>query len=527
MTMEYTEMTLPTAGSDASDTIEDSASVPVGKVTCEKAWDFSSYIFGNLLDARHSDCLGDRDSELIVGLGTASAGALAPEGVNAGPSVMRAMTTPSPWSWANPDRSLLADNLSAAPTFPSELLGEFWAEWCEEVAAGANAPVDYVGASLLTVGGAMIGNARVVTAGGWSEPPIMWTVLIGNPSSGKSPALDPLLGILERLETTLPYETDKIVIDDATVKAMAEIAQHNPKGLLLFRDELSGWWSTFRQFGGEATWLKAFGARPHTVNRSKEPPIRIPRLSVSVIGGSQPDMVRSFIEAKSNGGFASRWLYVSPDPVRTFRLASATNHTLAEAALVRLHDLSANGGPLSCLLAPEAMPVLQTWVGGKRAEIAQEEGIWAEWLGKQGGVSLRLALIMEHLWWAAESPLNEPPPQTITLEAYQAAIDFIDGYSTPMAARTMNLAMRPPEDRAAAKLARLLRNHGVNEFNAREVRRNKLGPVGDLAKGPTMAAACEVLEAAHLIRHTGTRAGDTAGRRAATYEVNPLLSAKP
>lgn len=262
-------------------------------------------------------------------------------------------------NWDRPDLSILSEDGGSPPKFPLHLLGSFWSEWCEEVAAGANAPVDYVAASLLTVAGALIGNARTITAGGWSEPPIIWTVQIGNPSSGKSPALDPLLGIIERLEATLPYDTDKIVIDDVTVKAMAEIAQHNPKGLLLFRDELSGWWSTFRQFGGEATWLKAFGARPHTVNRSKEPPIRIPRLAISVIGGSQPDMVRSFIEAKTNGGFASRWLYVSPEPVRGFRLAKATDHALAEFALYRLYGLSAKEGPVACLLAQEAMRVLQ------------------------------------------------------------------------------------------------------------------------------------------------------------------------
>jgi hypothetical protein len=426
-------------------------------------------------------------------------------------------------NWDRPDLSLLNNDAGAPPRFPDHLLGEFWSEWCEEVAAGANAPFDYVAASLLTVAGAMIGNARIITAGSWSEPPIIWTVLIGNPSSGKSPALDPLLGIIERLEATLPHKTDKIVIDDATVKAMAEIAQHNPKGLLLFRDELSGWWSTFRQFGGEATWLKAFGARPHTVNRSKEPPIRIPRLAISVIGGSQPDMIRSFIEAKTNGGFASRWLFVSPEPERGFRLAKATDHSLAEFALYRLYDLPADQRPVACPLAPEALPVLQTWVGDRRSSVGQEEGIWAEWLGKQNGAALRIALILEHLWWAAVSPLNEPPPETITLTAYKAAIDFIDGYSIPMAARTMNLAMRPLEDRAGAKLARLLRKHRVPQFNARDVRRNALGPVGELAKPSVMSAACEVLEAAHLIRHIGGRDGLTKGRMASTFEVNPAL----
>lgn len=430
-------------------------------------------------------------------------------------------------SWAKPDLSLLNGGAVRPPAFPRELLGGFWAEWCEEVSASANAPFDYAGASLLTLAGALIGNARTVTAGSWSEPPILWSALIGNPSSGKSPAMDPFMDLIAGFEARLANTTaQKIYIDDATAQATAEVAAANRKGLLLFRDELSGWWSSFGQLGGEQFWLKAFGARPHTVNRKREMPIHVPRLAVSVLGGAQPDTIRSFVESKNNKGFASRVLYVFPDPQPGFRLAEATNHALAESALERLLSLPAVGRPLVCPVSQPVLAILQDWVSRRRADAADADGIWAEWLGKQGGVALRIALILEHLWWAAEAPLEEEPPEQISEAAYRAATEFIDRYATPMAARALDVAARPHEDKAAAKLARILRKSGVVTFNARDVRRNSLGPVGELARGPTMAAACEVLEAAHLIRHTGTRAGDTAGRRAATYEVNPLLSAK-
>lgn len=431
-------------------------------------------------------------------------------------------------SWEYPDTSLLTGASVPAPPFPRELLGAFWAEWCEEVSASANAPFDYAGACLLTLGGALIGNARVAMAGSWSEPPILWSVLIGNPSSGKSPAMDPFMDLITGFEAELAETgAEKISIDDASAQATAEVAASSPKGLLLFRDELSGWWSTFGQLGGEPFWLKAFGGRPHTVYRKGKEPIHVPRLSVSVLGGSQPDTIRSLVEAKNNRGLASRWLYVFPAAKPGFRLAEATDHALAEQALRRLLTMAVSAKPSPCPLNPAALPHLEAWVGAKRHSASNSEGIWGEWLGKQGGIALRIALVLEHLWWAAEAPLSQEPPEQVGETALKAATEFIDRYSAPMAARTFDMAARPADDKAAAKLARLLQHAGVVRFNARDLRRNALGPVGELAKSSTMAAACEVLEAAHLIRHVGERAGGTKGRAPANYEVNAILRAAP
>lgn len=428
-------------------------------------------------------------------------------------------------SWAAPDLSLLHGSAVRSPRFPRELLGDFWAEWCDDVAASANAPFDYAGACLLTLAGALIGNRRMVTAGSWAEPPVLWSVLIGNPSSGKSPAMDPFMNLITGFEADpANIVSRKIYIDDASAQATAELAAANPDGLMVFRDELSGWWSTFGQLGGEQFWLKAFGARPHTVFRKDKEPIHVPRLAVSVLGGSQPDTIRAFIEAKNNRGFASRWLFVNPEPVKGFRLAEATNHVLAEDALRRLlHLPGIEGIPLACPINSAALPTLESWVGAKREAAGAEPGIWGEWLGKQGGIALRLALIFEHLWWAAEAPLEQSPPELVSATAFEAAAAFIDRYSVPMAERTLEMATRPAEDRAAVRLVGLLRKAGRGTFNARDARRGSLGAVGDLAKGSVMTGACEVLEAAHLIRHVGVRAGGSHGRKSSDYEVNPLV----
>jgi len=424
--------------------------------------------------------------------------------------------------WNNPDLTILTGGQRAAPIFPQELLGEFWTEWCDSVSSSANAPFDYAGGCLLTLAGTLIGNNRAVTVGAWSEPSVLWTALIGNPSSGKSPVMDPFVAQVERFET-LTGRT--IRLDDASAAAAGQVAADAPRGLMLFNDELSGWWSRFAQLGGEQFWLKAFGARPHTVNRAGKDPLHVSRLAISVLGGAQPDTIRAFTAGANNRGFASRWLYIYPEPRRGFRLTKAVDHALAEQSLDRLARLGDGVETVSCPLSQDAQALVEPWVGAKRDAAADQEGIWAEWLGKQGGVAMRLALILEHLWWAADAPMAVPPPLEISARAYEAATRFIDSYAAPMAERAFAIAAMPKEDKLGAKLAKLIRAARCDSFNAREARRGTHGSAGELSEAPAMKIACEALEVAGLIRHVGVRADGKAGRAPAIFEVNPRLLA--
>lgn len=426
---------------------------------------------------------------------------------------------PSP-SWENPDMAIMRGGSRPAPIFPSDVLGEFWADWCDDVAASANAPIDYAAASLITLAAALIGNNRTANVGGWPEPSILWAVLIGSPSSGKSPAMDPFRALISKFED---LSGERVLVDDVSAAGAGQIAAEAPRGLLLLNDELPSWWTRFPKLGGDQFWLKGFGARPHTVVRKDRAPIHVRRLAISVLGGAQPDAIRSFTASKESRGFASRWLYIYPEPKSTFRIGSQADHVLAEAALNRLMALGDGSETIPCPLTDEARALVEPWVGAKRAKTADQEGIWGEWLGKQGGVALRLALVFEYLWWAAEAPYADEPPAQISTEAYQAAIRFIDEYAAPMAERAFAMAALPLEDKLGAKLAKLLQGSRATKFNARDVRRGSLGPAGELSGAAAMTTACEALEHACLIRHVGQRAGGGHGRLPANYDVNPRL----
>ena len=97
-------------------------------------------------------------------------------------------------TWDEPDMGVLRLRRRPPPALPIELFGDRWGEWIANAAAAAACPVDYVVAPLLASASTLIGNARWAQASaGWSEPPHLWMVAVGDSGDGKSPGADCLL----------------------------------------------------------------------------------------------------------------------------------------------------------------------------------------------------------------------------------------------------------------------------------------------------------------------------------------------
>jgi hypothetical protein len=97
-------------------------------------------------------------------------------------------------SWDEPDMGVLRLRRRPPPALPLEVFGETWKQWLIDAAAAAACPVDYVVAPLLASVSTLIGNARWAQAWpGWSEPPHLWAVVVGDSGTGKSPGADCLM----------------------------------------------------------------------------------------------------------------------------------------------------------------------------------------------------------------------------------------------------------------------------------------------------------------------------------------------
>jgi hypothetical protein len=104
-------------------------------------------------------------------------------------------------TWPEPDMRLVEDDHAPAPALEDDALPAGWGEWITAEAEARGCPRDYVAAVLIGAASAWIGNARHVAATAtWTEAPHLWFALIGAPSTGKSPALRPIVESMRAVE---------------------------------------------------------------------------------------------------------------------------------------------------------------------------------------------------------------------------------------------------------------------------------------------------------------------------------------
>lgn len=482
--------------------------------------------------------------------------------------------------WPDIDMSMLGSGRRAAQPFPVKLLGPFWSAWVQQTAANVSAPDDYVAAGLIASAAALLGNVRWPAAGAdWKEPPILWMAVVGNPSSGKSPAIDASYDLLQYAEELLSagFEQDKrdyelkrqiarasrdlwekevadarkenlppppmpddaeeldeplrprVRVADATTESLGVLAAGLPRGLLLVRDELSGWFGAFDRYGGggsdRAFSLESYGGRSYVIDRRRSPePIHIPHLSIGIVGGIQPDKLTGVLDTPDDG-LVGRFLWLWPDALPTFRLSrERANNSSAQVAFGRLSALSMNvdesgrSQPRSVPLSDAAERALEAFAQEMHVRAENASGPLAGAIGKARGHCLRLSAVLEFLTWAASTEQQEP--SCISEGSVNSAAGLIDGYFLPMAQRAFGDAAIPKVDRRAMTLARHLKAEGLHRFNARDLRRT-IG--GELREPANMESACEALIEAGFIRQAFSRAGGTAGKLAKNYIVNPSI----
>jgi putative DNA primase/helicase len=177
-------------------------------------------------------------------------------------------------------------------------------------------------------------------------------------------------------------ESPRFLLNDATYQKLGQVLSGNPHGVLVFQDELSGLLVRLDEKGQEAArafYLEAWnGTQSYTFDRVERGTLRIPRLSISLLGGLQPTKLREYLHSAVTGGrgddgLAQRLqLLVYPDSVDEWKFvdrpadlaaADAANDTFFRLAAI---DPSAIGARS---LNPDGIPVL------KFDDVAQERFI--------------------------------------------------------------------------------------------------------------------------------------------------------
>jgi hypothetical protein len=482
-----------------------------------------------------------------------------------------------PNSWPVPDMTILGSARRDAPRFPSEAIGPGWAKIAATLAESCATPVDYIAAGILSVGAGLIGNARRVSPWqGWQEPSILWCMAVGDPSAGKTPAFSAIMRRLDPLETAMRHSFDavkaqleeqstvakaaceawetkvreavkkgdtpprkpeaanipalpicpQVVVNATTPEALFGICGANPKGVIFARDELAGWALSFGRYGDDgerARWLEAYNGQQSRIDRKKADPLVIPHFSVSIFGGIQPERLHDVVLKEVDDGLAARFLYFWPVPVPPARPSVTPDYARIESAIAKLHQLSLvsvdseKQSPQIVMLDDDAANLFQQW-RFDHFYSQPDSALLKGHFGKMPGLVLRLALVLEFLWWTLEAM---PEPQTVSLAAIEAAAGLVDEYFKPMALRVFGDAAIPKGDKLAAQLGRWLVRTKRARFNTRHARRTPDGP--GIRDAGDMNQAIEVLVDAGWIEPAGERSGQTPGRAKADYVVNPKV----
>lgn len=211
--------------------------------------------------------------------------------------------------------------------------------------------MDYLCVSMLTVFASAMGNqwtARFSTS--WTTAPILYVVLIGPASCGKTPPLRQITEPLRKFDRTLDivYNEElkkyqqamelskeqrlangfdefpvrpihrQIIVINSTIESLFVTIAQNRRGVLMNVDELdslTGNMSRYTNGSDETYWLEMFnGSQVKYARKSTGEYINIAHPYVSVIGGTQPGILSSMFGGKREAnGFASRFLKVFPD----------------------------------------------------------------------------------------------------------------------------------------------------------------------------------------------------------------------
>jgi hypothetical protein len=352
------------------------------------------------------------------------------------------------------------------------------------VVAGARAigcDPSFLALPLLVALAAAIGNTRrLQLKRGWSAPAILWGAIVGESGTAKTPAFKLVLrparerqrkALDRHNEAMKQYEADlarwekdmaawkrdrsatndpprkpdpppaeRYVVSDTTVEALAPILLANPRGLMLARDELAGWFGSFDRYAGKgkagadsANWLSMFNAENIIVDRKTGIPrtIHVPQAAVCVTGGIQPGILRRALgEEHRESGMAARLLVTCP-PRKAKRWTEADIDPKAEAELARLFDrlyeLQPTEGddgearPVLARLDPEAKAAWIAYYNAHAEEQADLTGDLSAAWSKLEEYAPRLALVVHFVRWAVSDP-NLSKPEIVDAASMEAGI---------------------------------------------------------------------------------------------------------
>ncbi len=333
---------------------------------------------------------------------------------------------------------------SEASTFPIQALPAPIRRFVTECAESLTAAPELVAIPSLVVTAAAIGNTRrIQLKPGWTEPPILFGAVVSASGTMKSPALEKAVEPIQRLGSS----KHRTWTGDVTVERLARLLQDNPRGLVLIRDELSGWVKSMNQYkGGKGAdrqfYLSVWSGAAALVDRvgtGTPTTISVPQPCLSVVGCLPPDVLPVLDdEGGREDGFLPRLLFAWPEPVAvrwTETVVSDDARNAYGRLIETLFSIPLDKSPVCLPLTPEAHEQFVTWhdrhcIEGEHPNLSPfVQAVYS----KLKGYCPRLALI--------HALATDPAAKEVDVESIKAAIELV-GYFKGQAAKVGNRLCR-------------------------------------------------------------------------------------
>lgn len=263
-----------------------------------------------------------------------------------------------PYSYLDrwPDVKPLHKLLDVMP-FDECMIPECWRPYARDLAATLQVPMDFIALSLMAVFATIIGASCAVrpkAKASWQEVCNMWGLLIGYPSQLKTPTTMSVMSLINRLEersereykeALKKYEREKdsyqlqrttlkglirqemkkssggdalarykksydelepptepvekcFYTNDATIEALYKTLAENPRGVLLYRDELSAQliaWDSPRRAGEKQFFMEGHKGLGKFKRKTKSTGTEKPKNIISLFGTMTPDTVKHYV----------------------------------------------------------------------------------------------------------------------------------------------------------------------------------------------------------------------------------------
>jgi len=479
--------------------------------------------------------------------------------------------------WTEPQR--LPDDLLPVPAFDTRLLPEALEAWIGDISERMQCPPEFPSVAALVAAASIIGNRVCICpkrADAWRVVPNLWGAVVGRPGMLKSPALHEAFTPMKARERLAREEYDRgiqdfnferefaeaqktnlrsqmkkaknagdkealrkeyvdadipmpverrYIVNDPTVEKLGELLNQNPRGLLLFRDELVGWLKSLEREGREQDrtfYLETWdGTGDYVYDRIGRGTLRINNMTLSILGGIQPGPLMQYLHSALQGGAGDDGLIqrfqllVYPDAPTTWRNidrgpeGKATSR--AHRCFSELDKLAmANVQTVKTLrFSPEAQDLFDNWRSSLEAALLGDRfnhDTMRAHMSKYRSLMPSLALLF-HLISVVD---GTAPSEAISLEAAQRSVDWCS-LLEKHARRVYALVLNSKVSLARRILRHVQLGDLMPEFASRDVYRNQWA---GLVKPADVAEALRVLEDFGWIRSFTTTVANKVDERA-------------